>query len=179
MANGGGAKISNERTQSSGWMWDQEDDLLYKLSKKTSKITKLDTYRPAKDMAPGIKWAFVEAEPWQMGLYGPGGHYLPHLDSFEILDPQSIGPDGVWVGNRMATLMFYLSDVVGGFTAFNRVGVAAKPSRGSAVFWYNLHTDGGRDNLAMHGACPTALGIKWVSNKWIREGAQIWRKPCI
>jgi hypothetical protein len=21
-------------------------------------------------------------------------------------------------------------------------------------------------------------GIKWVSNKWIREGAQIWKRPC-
>ena len=31
---------------------------------------------------------------------------------------------------------------------------------------------------SLHGACPTALGIKWVSNKWIREGAQIIRRPC-
>ena len=34
--------------------------------------------------------------------------------------------------------MFYLSDLVGGFTAFPNMGVAARPSAGSAVFWYNL-----------------------------------------
>ena len=160
-------------------MWDQENDLLYKLSKKISKITKLKTFRPPEQMVPGARWAFVEAEPWQVGLYGPGGHYLPHWDAFDILDPQSIGPGGVWVGNRIATFMFYLSHVVGGATAFNRMGVAAIPSRGTGVFWYNLQRDGGREDLAMHGACPTLLGIKWVSNKWIREGEQVWRRPCL
>ena len=46
------------------------------------------------------------------------------------------------------------------------------------------------DPLSLHGACPTLLGIKasvrmfynnllirfplqWISNKWIREGAQV------
>ena len=33
--------------------------------------------------------------------------------------------------------MFYLSDLVGGFTAFPAMGVAARPSEGSAVFWFN------------------------------------------
>lgn len=27
--------------------------------------------------------------------------------------------------------------------------------------------------MSLHGACPTSLGIKWVSNKWIREGEQV------
>ena len=64
-----------------------------------------------------------------------GGHYLPHFDAFENLDPASRGPGDIWVGNRMATAMFYLSDLVGGNTAFPNIGVAATPSRGSAVFW--------------------------------------------
>ena len=64
-----------------------------------------------------------------------GGHYLPHFDAFENLDPASRGPGDIWVGNRMATAMFYLSDLVGGNTAFPNIGVAARPSRGSAVFW--------------------------------------------
>ena len=45
---------------------------------------------------------------------------------------------GIWVGNREATVLFYLSNVLGGFTAFPDMGVAVKPSAGSAVFWYNL-----------------------------------------
>ena len=34
--------------------------------------------------------------------------------------------------------MFYLSSLVGGFTAFPKLGVAARPREGTAVFWYNL-----------------------------------------
>ena len=76
-------------------------------------------------------------------------------------------------------MMFYLSSIsVGGFTAFPNLGVAVQPREGTAVFWYNLQGDGQESNLPLHGACPTALGIKWVSNKWIREGAQIFRRPC-
>ena len=74
--------------------------------------------------------------------------------------------------------MFYLSSLVGGFTAFPNLGVAARPRAGTAVFWYNLDLEGGRSEQSLHGACPTALGIKWVSNKWIREGAQMTRRPC-
>ena len=39
---------------------------------------------------------------------------------------------------RIATVMFYLSDLVGGYTAFPNMGVAVPPRAGSAVFWYNL-----------------------------------------
>ena len=30
-------------------------------------------------------YQWIEAEAWQMGLYGPGGHYLPHYDAFDTL----------------------------------------------------------------------------------------------
>ena len=80
--------------------------------------------------------------------------------------------------SRIATVMFYLSNLVGGFTAFPNLGVAARPREGTAVFWYNLDEEGVRSAHSLHGACPTALGIKWVSNKWIRDGAQIIRRPC-
>ena len=180
VSNGGGSKVSNERTQSSGWIWDQEDDLLYKLSKKTGKFAEMVTTRPEEEIAPGVDWRFVESEPWQMGLYGPGGHYLPHFDAFDpnLMPPDVWSTNGLWVGSRIATVMFYLSDLVGGRTAFPKMGLAATPRKGTAVFWYNLHKNGNRDDLSLHGACPTALGIKWVSNKWIREGEQIWKMPC-
>ena len=79
---------------------------------------------------------------------------------------------------RVATMMFYLSSLVGGFTAFPNLGVATRPRKGTAVFWYSLDVEGVPREDSLHGACPTALGIKWVSNKWIREGAQINRRPC-
>ena len=137
-------------------------------------MTGLQVARPTNDPVFNI----IEAEAWQIGVYGPGGHYLPHYDSFDVLDPSAYSPEGTWVGNRIATVMFYLSDVVGGATAFPKLGVAARPRAGSVVYWHNLESSGARDRFSLHGACPTALGIKWVSNKWVREGAQIWNKPC-
>ena len=92
---------------------------------------------------------------------------------------EAVGSESYRTGDRMSTLMFYLSSVqAGGRTVFPRVGAGVRPEAGSAVFWYNLQEDGQQSELSLHGACPTALGIKWVSNKWIREGAQIYRRPC-
>jgi len=175
-----GHAVTIVRTQSTGWLYDQDQELIYKLSKKTGKLVQLETARPAEKLFADASRKFVEAEDLQMGMYGPGGHYLPHLDAFDtnMLPSDAWGLDGLWVGNRIATVMFYLSDLVGGLTAFPNLGVAVTPRKGSAVFWYNMDRFGNPDNLTLHGACPTALGIKWVSNKWIREGAQIWKMPC-
>ena len=43
--------------------------------------------------------------------------------------------------------MFYLSDLVGGFTAFPAMGVALKPSEGSAVLWFNTDLGVGNRDL--------------------------------
>ena len=170
-----GGKISNERTQASGWLWDEENKLLSAMSKRISKATKLVAHKENLQ-----NYSYLAAEPWQIGVYSPGGYYVPHHDDFdETLHPLFYARDGTWVGNRIATALVYLSDVQGGFTAFPSIGVAAQPQRGSVVFWYNLYHDGSSDDRGLHGACPTIHGIKWVSNKWIREGAQIWSSPCI
>ena len=43
----------------------------------------------------------MKAEAWQVGLYGAGGHYLPHFDAFDAhLLPPDVWDQGVWVGNR-------------------------------------------------------------------------------
>jgi len=87
--------------------------------------------------------------------------------------------DGAYIGDRVATWMFYLNDVAsGGRTVFPRIGAGVSPEVGSAVFWYNLHDSGDPDKLTLHGACPVLYGTKWVSNKWIREGAQTFNRPC-
>ena len=69
---GGGKKMSNERTQASGWLWDQQDTVLYKMALKTAGFTGLECARPREMMRPGLGWDFVEAEAWQIGLYSPG-----------------------------------------------------------------------------------------------------------
>ncbi|TRY69748.1 hypothetical protein DNTS_035423, partial [Danionella cerebrum] len=48
-----------------------------------------------------------------------------------------------------------MSDVEkGGATAFTTIGVAVKPKKGSAVFWYNLHKNGQVDMKTLHAGCP-------------------------
>ncbi|CAL4066332.1 unnamed protein product, partial [Meganyctiphanes norvegica] len=124
------------------------------------------------------------AELLQVSNYGVGGHYNPHFD-YLLVDKteyelkHNINPKELNMGDRIATFMFYLNDVsLGGATAFPRLGAAAWPSKGSAVFWYNLKRSGAGDTRTLHGACPVLHGTKWVSNKWIREKGQFLRSPC-
>ena len=97
-----GKKVSNERTQSSGWLWDHDHSLLYQLSKKVSLLTGLNTFRPR--INGNLDSRQIEAEAWQLGLYGSGGHYLPHFDAFPSDSlPTDAWKDGIWVGNRYSS----------------------------------------------------------------------------
>ena len=48
----------------------------------------------------------------------------------------------------------------GGATVFPLLGVAAPPSAGSALFWYNLRRSGRPDHRTVHASCPVLLGAK-------------------
>ena len=47
------------------------------------------------------------------------------------------------------------------------------------MLWHNLHEDGWSDMAMLHGGCPVLLGRKLVANKWIREVANIFTRPCL
>lgn len=49
----------------------------------------------------------------------------------------------------------------GGATVFPELEIGVKPTKGSAVFWYNLKTNGDGDTRTLHAACPVLHGSKW------------------
>uniref|UniRef100_A0A3Q1AML0 procollagen-proline 4-dioxygenase n=1 Tax=Amphiprion ocellaris TaxID=80972 RepID=A0A3Q1AML0_AMPOC len=134
-----------------------EDPVVDKINQRIEDITGLD---------------ITTADDLQVANYGIGGQYEPHLDfrqEFEELGS----------GNRIATWLLYMSDVpAGGATVFTEVGAAVQPIKGTAVFWYNLFPSGEGDYRTEHAACPVLVGSKWVSNKWIRERGQEFRRHC-
>ena len=73
-------------------------------------------------------------------------------------------------GNRLATVLVYLSNVQsGGHTVFPKLDISAKPRAGSALVWFNLDPRNGEPlNDTLHAACPVNIGQKWIINKWIR-----------
>uniref|UniRef100_A0A182PPX1 procollagen-proline 4-dioxygenase n=1 Tax=Anopheles epiroticus TaxID=199890 RepID=A0A182PPX1_9DIPT len=94
------------------------------------------------------------AEELQVVNYGIGGHYEPHFDFARREERNAFKSLGT--GNRIATVLFY----------------------GTAAFWFNLHASGRGDYATRHAACPVLTGTKWVSNKWIHERGQEFRRPC-
>ena len=90
--------------------------------------------------------------------------------------------------NRMATVLWYLSDVEsGGETVFPRhngapqprnfaacdSGLMVRPEKGKIIIFYSLKPDGGMDELSLHGACaPNGDGVKWAANKWVWNAPQ-------
>ncbi|KAH8280881.1 hypothetical protein KR054_003107, partial [Drosophila jambulina] len=119
------------------------------------------------------------AEDHQFANYGIGGHYGEHFDWFDQMAIDNAAVANPAHGNRIATVLFYLSDVTqGGGTAFTYLKKLVKPKKHSAVFWHNLHASGVGDVRTQHGACPIIVGSKWVQNRWIREFGQSDRRPC-
>ena len=126
------------------------------------------------------------AEELQVANYGLGGHYEPHFDFARVskstqcstLDQHSRNLEltdhvcqqreekdafkSLGTGNRIATWLFYMSDVeAGGATVFPSLDLALWPVKGSAAFWYNLLEDGKGDLSTRHAGCPVLLGTKW------------------
>ena len=122
---------------------------------------------------------FEHAEDLQVNNYGLAGQYEPHVDHSREGEPAYTELRKNNVGNRIATLLFYLNDVTaGGATVFTEVGAVIKPVRNAAVFWYNLKRNGRGNERTKHAACPVLVGHKWVSNWWISETGQEFRRRC-
>ncbi|XP_075072673.1 prolyl 4-hydroxylase subunit alpha-1 isoform X1 [Mixophyes fleayi] len=155
-------ETAHYRISKSAWLSNYEDPVVARINKRIQELTGLD---------------MSTAEELQVANYGMGGQYEPHFDFARANEPDAFKELGT--GNRIATWLFYMSDVAaGGATVFPEVGAAVYPKKGTAVFWYNLFESGEGDYSTRHAACPVLVGNKWVSNKWIHERGQEFRRPC-
>uniref|UniRef100_A0A646QE87 procollagen-proline 4-dioxygenase n=1 Tax=Hemiscolopendra marginata TaxID=943146 RepID=A0A646QE87_9MYRI len=158
----GELEFANYRISKSAWLRGEEHPVVETVNQRIEDETGLTVQT---------------AEELQVVNYGIGGHYEPHFDFARKEETNAFKSLGT--GNRIATVLFYMSDVdAGGATVFPNIGVALWPKKGSAAFWHNLHRSGDGDLLTRHAACPVLAGSKWVSNKWIHERGQEFRRPC-
>ncbi|CAI5643008.1 unnamed protein product [Oreochromis niloticus] len=153
---------ANYRVSKSAWLEGEEDPVIDRVNQRIEAITGLTV---------------ETAELLQVANYGVGGQYEPHFDFSRKDEPDAFKRLGT--GNRVATFLNYMSDVeAGGATVFPDFGAAIWPRKGTSVFWYNLFRSGEGDYRTRHAACPVLVGSKWVSNKWIHERGQEFRRPC-
>ncbi|KHN73657.1 Prolyl 4-hydroxylase subunit alpha-1 [Toxocara canis] len=109
--------------------------------------------------------------------YGVGGHYDPHFDCARKEEKNAFKELGT--GNRIATILVYMTEPeIGGGTVFTEIKTSVACTKNAALFWYNLMRSGEVDMRSRHAACPVLTGVKWVTNKWIHERGQEWRRPC-
>ncbi|XP_054268674.1 prolyl 4-hydroxylase subunit alpha-1-like isoform X2 [Macrosteles quadrilineatus] len=149
----GNHSVANYRTSHIAWI-DDSDPISARLSRRVATLTNLHV---------------SSAEMNQVNNYGLAGEYATHLDAVEGVNLTQGDPDG----NRLATFMIYMSDVIwGGHTVFLDLDLSVRPVKGSALFWYNLHQDGSVDYRMRHASCPVIVGNKWVLNKWLHEKGQ-------
>ncbi|CAM6026275.1 unnamed protein product [Sphagnum balticum] len=113
----------------------------------------------------------------QVLRYEPGQYYKAHHDYFSDEFNLKRG------GQRVATMLMYLSDgVEGGETFFPSVGdkecscggemkrgICVKPKRGDAILFWSVKLDGSKDPSSLHGGCKVLVGEKWSSTKWMRQ----------
>lgn len=123
-------------------------------------------------------------EGLQVLHYEPGQKYEPHYDYF--LDEFNTKNGG----QRIATVLMYLSDVEeGGETVFpeakgnvssvpwwnelstcGKKGLSVKPKMGDALLFWSMRPDATLDPSSLHGGCPVIKGNKWSSTKWMHVG---------
>ncbi|XP_011014780.1 PREDICTED: probable prolyl 4-hydroxylase 10 [Populus euphratica] len=130
-------------------------------------------------------FSFIPAEHGE-GLqilhYEVGQKYEPHFDY--LMDDYNTENGG----QRIATVLMYLSDVEeGGETVFpsakgnissvpwwnelsecGKGGLSVKPKMGDALLFWSMKPDASLDPSSLHGGCPVIRGNKWSSTKWMR-----------
>jgi prolyl 4-hydroxylase len=107
-------------------------------------------------------------EGLQVLRYGPGGHTAPHFD-FLIPSNPTNEASVKRSGQRLSTLMIYLSEVArGGETVFPEVGLSVFPRQGNAVYFEYANSRQQLDARSLHAGAAVIEGEKWAVTKWMR-----------
>jgi len=171
-----GKKATEWRTSETYFMASKNHDILKNIDHRVSSLTKVP---------------ISHQELVQVLKYGEGGKYDAHHDYFDpklyTKDKRTLNMIKNGKTNRMATVLWYLSDVDdGGHTVFPQSGgtkppkdmtscergLKVSPSKGKVIMFYSLLGDGSIDKHSLHGSCPV-IGSKdkWAANKWV------WSSP--
>ena len=143
------------------------DHVANKVSNRMERATTFNLFSP------------MAAESYQIVNYGLGGQYSQHMDPYGHWDGRSTHPIHSVTGDRLGTIMVYLTNVeAGGATAFPNTGNRIPANKGDGVFWINLKTSGMVDKLTHHGGCPVLVGSKWITNKWVGYLQQFKKWKC-
>lgn len=163
----GKSKDSRVRTSSGTFLSRGRDKVIRNIERKIANFTFLPV---------------EHGEGLQVLHYEVGQKYEPHFDYFQDEYNTRNG------GQRMATILMYLSDVEeGGETVFpnakgnissvpwwdelsecGKGGLSVKPKMGDALLFWSMNPDATLDPSSLHGGCPVIRGNKWSSTKWIR-----------
>ncbi|KAK1553558.1 hypothetical protein Q3G72_000403 [Acer saccharum] len=162
----GQSKDSRVRTSSGMFLKRGQDKIISNIEKRIADFT----FIPVE-----------HGEGLQVLHYEVGQKYEPHFDYF--LDEFNTKNGG----QRIATVLMYLSDVEeGGETTFpaakanfssvpwwnelsecGKEGLSIKPKMGDALLFWSMRPDATLDPSSLHGGCPVIRGNKWSSTKWM------------
>eukprot|EP00246_Nothoceros_aenigmaticus_P000755 TRINITY_DN10982_c0_g2_i1.p1 TRINITY_DN10982_c0_g2~~TRINITY_DN10982_c0_g2_i1.p1 ORF type:complete len:297 (+),score=31.27 TRINITY_DN10982_c0_g2_i1:547-1437(+) len=160
----GRSKDSRVRTSSGTFLGRGQDEIITRIEKRLSEYT----FIPVE-----------HGEGLQVLHYEVGQKYEPHYDYFHDKHNTKNG------GQRIATVLMYLSDVgAGGETVFpasktnNTIegyemsecahkGLAVRPTKGDALLFWSMTPEAQLDPTSLHGGCPVIRGNKWSATKWM------------
>jgi prolyl 4-hydroxylase len=165
----GKSKDSRVRTSSGMFLNRGQDKTIRSIEKRIADFT----FIPAE-----------HGEGLQVLHYEVGQKYEPHFDYF--LDEFNTKNGG----QRIATVLMYLSDVEkGGETVFPaskvnsssvpwwdelsecaKAGISVRPRMGDALLFWSMRPDAELDPSSLHAGCPVIQGDKWSATKWIHVG---------
>jgi predicted 2-oxoglutarate/Fe(II)-dependent dioxygenase YbiX len=103
-----------------------------------------------------------DCEPLQILHYGPGGHYIPHVDA-ETLYTDDAGLE-MWektLDRDLSVVYFLNDDFEGGELVFPKLELTIKPQAGLMVCFPSDHN-------FIHGVNPVTAGHRYTVVTWMR-----------